>query len=505
MEIKHSRNQTIVLALALLLFIVALVRIGPANTYTSDNFFKYLQAVSLAKAHFQSEELYYPGRVFDPELKAFPFRFPYLIESKGSQIGTYPVMLSAIMAGPVAYLPAAAIPFICLGFALFTLFLFWKLFQPTAATLTYAAFATPLVALGMELSEHPFLLLSSLGGLYFFRRSLSSENLIDPLLAGILSVVGIWLRLEAILYTVSLLGAWIVVTWRTPRLKGYAMFGAGSGVIICIFLCFNFLHYGHLFGPRFLGNPGSFDGDLQNHLNRLVSLAFGGKFKLGQFGYSPLLLLPAVYFLFRRSTDELRILALFVVGFVVAAGISAPNDGVANWGSRYLYLSLYPALILLDQFYREQVQNLSRLRRMAYFALFAYSVLITFIGIVIQKRASSELKAFQTELNRTEGDLVIFPSQLLASYSGQYYFKKPLLVVRSPELAIDLIRSISSRGPRRISFIEYTGWTAAPAAQELEAEFGKDKMPEYLRVLQALEQTGVNRFERITIHEFKTK
>jgi len=407
----------------------------------------------------------------------------------------------------VSFLPAAVLPFVCLLIALLTLFLFHRLFRVTTITLAFAAFGTPLLSCGMELSEHPFLLLASgLPGLYFFARAVENDSSRDAFLAGLFAVAGIWLRLEALLYALSLLGAWILITLRDRLLKQYAAFLCGVALIVVSFFVFNFVDYGHILGSRFLANEKQFYVGPLEKLAQVFTLVFFGKFKLGQFGFSPLLLWPVLFFVFARQKDKLvRILVLFVGSFLLVAGVAAPNDGIVAWGSRYLYLSLYPCLLLLDRFYISQIRDSTSLKKIPFYLLFSYSLLLGLVTFAIQKRVAMELKAVQTELQEASGDAVVFSSALVATYMGQFYFTKPTFFVESPESATRLVEEIKSRGPRTVSLIQYVGCTDPSAKRELEKETGEANAQAILKEFSVLKKLTERRLARIKIYEFVSK
>ncbi|MBL8018173.1 MAG: hypothetical protein JNM27_00790 [Leptospirales bacterium] len=495
----------LILFLAVAVFGIALARNGSSYTYTSDSLIKYIQTVSLLRSSYQSEALFYPGLSLDPGYQFYPFTKPNVLVIGDKHIGQYPLMLSFVMSGPAALLPAAAMPYLCLGVALAALGLFWKLFRSSAVTLAFAAFGTPLITQGMELSENPLLILLGLVGLYFYVRAVEEGQLRDAALAGFLSAVGIWFRLEALLYSLSLLCAWILVTIRNKPLKQYAAFGIASTLTVGAFLVFQTLHYGHPLGPRFIANPTSIDLDLLR-LAQVFTLIFGWKFKLGQFGFSPLLLIPIVYFVLTRTRDQLvRLLVVFQAGFLLAASFLAPNDGVVTWGSRYLYLALYPALLLLDRFYRDAIQHQSRLRRVGFFAVFTYSILICILTLAIQRKATQELKALQTELKQAKGDVIIMPGSLLTSYAGLLYFERPILSPSGIEAVPELAAILRTHGPMRITLTEYTGWTAQEFATRLDNYLGRDLVATSVKAFGGFQHLESHKLTRLTLHEYQVK
>lgn len=502
---KSKRAGVLILLLAVAVFGIALARNGSSYTYTSDSLIKYIQTVSLLRSSYQSETLFYPGLALDPDYQFYPFTKPNVLVIGDKHIGQYPLMLSFVMSGPAALLPAAAIPYLCLCVALAALGLFWKLFRPSAITLAFAAFGTPLITQGMELSENPLLILLGLLGLHFFVRAVQGGQLRDAALAGFLSAVGIWFRLEALLYSLSLLCAWILVSIRNKPLRQYAAFMVASTLTVGSFLIFQALHYGHPLGPRFIANPTSIDLDLLR-LAQVFTLIFGWKFKLGQFGFSPLLLIPIVYFVFTRTRDQLvRLLVVFQAGFLLAASFLAPNDGVVTWGSRYLYLALYPGLLLLDRFYRDAIQDQSRLRRVGFFAVFAYSLLICMLTLAIQRKATQELKALQTELKQAKGDVIIMPGTLLALYSGLLYFEKPILVASDEASFGQLISLLQSRKPASFTVTEYSGWTSPEFSAQLQDASGKGIISKKLQSFRVFKHLGSNKQKRFTLHEYRTE
>lgn len=503
---SRGRWSVFILCLGLVIFGTNLARIGAS--YNSDGLIKYIQAYSLASSRFHSEELHYPGKFLDPEYKLYPFRAQYLLQFDGRNLGQYPLVFSVLMALPVTLLPPASIPFLCLGVAFLTLLVYWRVFKPSPIVLAYATFATPMITQSMELTEGPFVLLAGLGGLHFFIRAIEGGTIRDAALAGFFSALGVWLRLEALLYSVSLLAAWILISRKTIGTRHYMAFAIAAGLVFASFMLFNFWDYGHPLGTRFIANlsePKPGVGPIER-ITQTITLVFGWKMKLGFFGYSPLLIVPAVYFAFaNRDNTTTRILLLFLAGFLLVAGMIAPNDGIVTWGSRYMALALFPALLLLDRFLKLQIQQKGKLRNALFLCGLAYSVVLSFITLSIQRHASKDQSSIQGEIESTNGDVVIFPSQLLSSYSGLYYFKKPIFAVWNPEQMRDLVMAIKAHRPMRVSFVEYSGWTAREFATALQVEFGQDKIPAYLQSLAAFKTLETHKGKHLTIHEFVTE
>lgn len=201
---------------SLVLFLLAFVLFGsvaylkPQYSFNWDIHNKAVQSFSLLKNRFLSEELFYPGRVADPEFRYFPQQGNVFLQIQGRNLSAFPIAFAAISAPWIWLLGLSSLPYASAFGLLLSLFVFAKYWKPTSFVLMTAVFATFLWILGVEYSEHSVFILFSLLALTFTVK-VRSEGEWRILFAGMLCGLTVWFRHEGLVYCASL-ATWIFLT-----------------------------------------------------------------------------------------------------------------------------------------------------------------------------------------------------------------------------------------------------------------------------------------------------
>ena len=211
------------------------------------------------------------------------------------------------------------------------------------------------------------------------------------------------------------------------------------GVLLPL-ICFfseNYLLYHHPLGARFVINQGSLNNFVfAERLDQVIHLLFLANWKIGFFGFTPIFLVALVWNLFRKnlkSENKHRILAYTLLFFLPFIAIIAPNDGVTNWGARYLNLGILPCLFLFDTYIIHILQAKNKWpMRFTYFGLF-FSILILVIGFKAQSLATKDIRQFQDDLNQMDVSLHMAGCESIVLYSGGYYLSVPSMLPRNAE------------------------------------------------------------------------
>lgn len=431
----------------------------------SDSLLKVIQSRSLIENGFQSEELIYPARNLDPDFNHYVFRNVFHVRIGERNLGQYPVFLSAFLA-PFTIFPGmdylAHISVLIYLAALLFLRYWWKLSIPA---MIFAALATYYLPASLDVSEHPLFILLNIFGTSFFLKGMEKEKIGYLIIGGMLNGLSVWLRLEAIPYMAVLLGVTLILYGIRSKKQWMNVVtgGLAFSLIVVLFFIFNYVDYGHIMGPRFFQNfhPGT--TSLATRLKRFLVIAFYGGFKVGFFLYIPLFLVLTIYYAIPRNFLKLErnYKVLFVTGiaFLVLAAWIAPNDGVTNFGPRYVELSIFPFLPLLGGFWNDTLRNGSKVIRILWRSvngiLVTFSILITLFGIAIYKTSADQLKEHQRFFNSTKSDIWVFDRKS-CGFMGMEYFNKKIVCVASTKRLNDLISRMHEEEPgKRFAYFQY--------------------------------------------------
>jgi len=424
--------------------------LNPSYIFTGDSLNKLLQADSLSSSGFKTEDLKYNASDIDPDFQFYPFPGAYHIVVENRHLGQYPIFFSFFSAQVLKVFPPEVFPFIGFGFFLILLFVLQREFQVTNFIILLAAFFTYLLPLSLDYSENIYTVFLTFLGLTLYIRNLDKPQIefIKMLFAGALIGLGVWLRLEGIFFFLSLFVGFLFVyrlNNKTETIR-FFLFGLGFSIITILFFAFNFIDYGHIFGPRYLANKDGFTQTVLERIQQVITLLFVGKFKVGYFVFTPLLLVSLYYFCIPKNFKEIsnrdKMLLVALVIFLPFVAVAAPNDGIVTWGPRYLAHAVLPNLILLhtflekSSFYKNEWKLPGKI--LFYISLFI-SLVLFYAGFKFTTVATKQLKQYQTEIDSVKADIRIFQNFFLINHTGTSYLKTVnLLISKEEELTIFL-------------------------------------------------------------------
>ena len=222
--------------------------------------------------------------------------------------------------------------------------------RPVAVLLT-AFLGTPLLFYGLEFWEHTLA-----AGMAVLATALFVRCADDPSAkparffgAGLLLGIAVLLRPEALWFGAAVLAASPLLRSRPSWMQ---ILTAGAGLVIALvpLELYTLLHFGHPLPPHIAGNPGLLEGNWFAMRRTVFVSWFVSQSKSSFWRVAPAILLafvwrPTSYFggSARRGRPFLLAVAVATAALVV---LTAPNDGGAQWGPRYLLL-VYPPLAIL--------------------------------------------------------------------------------------------------------------------------------------------------------------
>ncbi len=419
-----------------LFFLWHLHNIKPESTYAIDSLVKLVQAISIQKNHFESEELVYLAKTYDPTNELHPLP-TFIIHAKGKTLSPFSVNFAGFNAGLLTFFRSSHLPYVCLFFSIFTLFFLAKSSRISIPTLILACFGTPLVYQGLEYSENSMLLALQGLGLYFYYLN---DNRKNRFLAAFFLALGIFLRLETILFIAFFYLFQLILVYRFHIFKFLqnewsTLFGTFLPVFL--FCLQNLFLYDHILGARFLSNQSTLlNFHVFDRLIQMRNLIFLTYFKIGFFGFTPIFLLAMIYLFYQKKKIENKkdlVLLYTLLVFIPITALIAPNDGVTNWGARYMNLAILPSLLLFNTFYDFWKTKESKLKKYSLILLFCYSFLILGLGLKFQQVATKEIRLFQEDLTSQTANLHVLGAETIGLYSGTHFYDTILILPKTAE------------------------------------------------------------------------
>ncbi|MCB1192038.1 MAG: hypothetical protein H7A23_22355 [Leptospiraceae bacterium] len=429
--------------------------------YQFDSLVKVVQTQSIWDRHFLSEELNYPGKDIDPNYEFTPLAT--ITDRNGKHLGMYPVFLTALAAPFLVLLGTKFISVSLLLLTILMLFYIQRRWELDIKSVAMLFFCTPFAFYWIDFSENVyFVLLGALGFTLYFRNPKSDFKLYT--MSGFFLGLAICFRLEVLFFTFSLVASGLLVNGITNKqeIQKNTVVCFGFCLAFLAFCAFNYWDYGHPLGSRFITLVEDFSPTIFERLNRAFVLMFFGYFKLGIFGFTPLILVVMVYFLWKFKDSQVlqdsKQIVVALLLFIPSISLSAPNDGVFNWGSRFLYLALVPSAVLIDRFIKWKGNWDKKWIRIMVYTLSFYSLLASFAGLYWFKNITKLQKSFQSFYYETNADIYLFHELGLYYNNGTNVLDKKVFLIKSPGEKLDkFIQAAKEKAKgQKIAFFELT-------------------------------------------------
>ncbi|WP_246048602.1 LA_3751/LA_3752 family putative glycosyltransferase [Leptospira sarikeiensis] len=457
------------------IYFAILVLLKPWESLFSDQFLKYHQAYSMFQSGFSTESLIYPSFDIDPKYDYFLWKAPMVFQMGERMIGQYPIFLTLLIS---PFLVFHWIPIVSVLMAVFNLisaFILRKYWGLSWFWILFTFFGTYIFLMGPELSEHPPLLLLELLAFTFFYKG--ENRSLNNILGGIALGMGVWLRLEVLIFFfVFWSGGWIV--YGKDWWKRSFWFSFSFSVVVLLLLVFHTLDYHHPIGPRYFQNFNTGE-DQGTVLSRAFTILIGSYSMPGLLLYLPILV-PLLYF-FRKKIRNRSLeasyyhLGLVAYAFILLIAFLAPNDGVSNWGPRYVGLALIPFVLVLKQVSEGSGWKLGISGpNLAFTTFILYSFGMTLAGFAFYQRTSKEMRSIRSVYADSKANHLLFLDDMLCGSVGPSYFEKRVLCVHnesSTEGIGSLVSKLSEKFPgEKVGFISYSDAVKEYAAKLPESD-----------------------------------
>jgi len=408
--------------------------------FISDSLLKLLQADSVIKNGFRSDELIYSFKEIDPDYKFFPIS-DFTFESNRKRFSQYPTLFAYISAVFLKFLNESALMYFVIFVGFIVVFFMQSYFKLSFYSFLLLVFGTPIVFYGYEFSENTLFLLVSFVAYALTLHERFFSNKAYQVIVSILLGISMHLRLEAFVFCSIYFPIFFIVLYFRKKESVFSILKTFFPLIVSfLFIAtslfiFNFYQYGHPFGSRFIISGGN-KFDIVIKLKQMFVLFFFGLRKVGFFGYTPLFLF-LLFLYFRKALKgdlpwKIQVLYFVLLFYVPILSFLTGSESFVNWGPRYLALSLFPAILLTD-YHTKNFSTIPRLKKLTLVLLLIYSFYITWKGIQIQTHSFKLIKSAHSLLFSHEADIFLIDDQFLAGFSGKEFRTKKILVIQDFE------------------------------------------------------------------------
>jgi hypothetical protein len=383
-----------------------------------------------------------------------------------------------------------------------------------AAVMLMLFLGTPLFFYGLELWEHaPAAGVAALAAALFVRAlendtpGAGAARRFGPTFgAGVCFGLAVLLRPEALWFAVALFAASKLLRSRPPAVH-VVVAAAGLVAALVPLTLYTLQHFGHPIPPHVTGNPSLVTGDWSSLRQTLAYtwLIAGGKSSFWR--VAPAILLAFVWRPTsragtgaRRGRPFLLVSAALTIGLVL---LTAPNDGGAQWGPRYLLLAYLPLSILATDTITYVVRLILAIRRarhsglrfgrfgtqLVFTAAVAAAVASLGVGSVwLQRAAYRELRGSKltyarlvdfVERHAPPGRAVVTDLWWVDQVAASLTDSRRFFSVTTPEMAADALRRLDESGEPAVTLLRspidspghFTDWTKGTCYQ-FESERG---------------------------------
>ncbi|MBM9547027.1 hypothetical protein JWG40_08360 [Leptospira sp. 201903074] len=482
---KHQNRKSNIgkLTLFFLSFIAIIYSIEytqPQFSLFQDSHDKAVQTFSLWENRFQTDNLYYPAKNFDPKLEFFHLPTNLHVIHDGKLLSAFPVQFALLMAPLLSLIPLHFLPYTSIFFLFLGLWILRKFYGFSMFLLWVSYFTTFLWPLSWEYSELPAVFALTTFGLLPFLRE-NRVKLMEALSGISLGWVMI-VRLETIVF----FGIFFIFHFyyfsKSKRqfalvsyLKTYKLFLTAFILFIVTNLYLNYVTSGHILGTRFLANSNGFSAGFEQRLQWLKSLLFFSDQKIGFFGYIPLaLLLFTVYWIrFNKISNRKKALLFASSGMLIIIPWIAPNDGFNNWGPRFYTIVITAYLILLKPYFSYFYHKKKKFFFLFLFTFGIFSFSLGVIGAKIQKSKTNLSKKSATILAEIQPDILVYQDYLNLYTCGTFYFNHTVVIANNMDSITRLLENASHTNTHKsIAFIT---WNPILISKELKEAINENK------------------------------
>lgn len=408
----------------------------PTEQLYSDHLAKFILGESVGRNGFLSGNLVLPSKSLDPDGNYCPTE---CIRSGDELISPFPAALGYVYAvflpwsGIVGVYVAVTI-LILLSFLLLSILWDWD-----PIYLGVLVLASPFLVNGYFFPDVGIASFLFIAGSFLFLRPSNSSSWLRFVCSGFICASSAWFRIESIVFPVTFLFFLSIYKFsNVEERRKIIAYSLGFLIGVGLLLVVQYILYGHPLGPRFSFNQPTMFLLPWKKWKIYTGLLIANPNRIGFFGYTPVFLIVLfffVYYIFFKKNPFKKISAveisnreLFVysgLAAFLALVISAPNDGLIDFGSRYLHLSL-PAFVGMFLILLENIgEKFRKIAKIVLFTILLYSVSIGFSYTQILRKFGRTITKLNTIYLEQKPDLVVVQIRTYSQILGKYFFQTP--------------------------------------------------------------------------------
>ncbi|EQA35537.1 putative membrane protein [Leptospira inadai serovar Lyme str. 10] len=434
----------------------------PSQQLYSDHLAKFILGESIYRSGFTSGSLDLPSAKLDSESEFCPTE---CIRIRGKIVSPFPVALGYVYA---AILPWGGIEGVYIVIALVvavTLLVLSILWEWDPLFLFILVLGSPFVINGYFFPDVALASFLFFSGAFFILRNSFRRLPYLYVLVGFVSASAAWFRVESIVFIVSfslflLLGLRRKKQPRIPII--FYVIGVAFGLLLLLFVQMHM--YGLPLGPRFSFNQPTMFLRPWEKLPIYQGLLFFSYGRPGFFTYMPLFLfffVYAVYFMFsskgaflKKSTENFDFgRNLFIqsgAAAFVGSVLVAPNDGIIDFGTRYLHLAI-PSFVGFVILVRQESSGYRQKIIKSFVIVSAiYSTLVTVSYTRILAKYGKQSTGLHKLYEEQKADLVVVQIRTYTQIMGKNFFETPCVTLFD---AVALNKFFSKNDPNRFAKI----------------------------------------------------
>ena len=395
----------------------------------------------------------------------YPFKPPFVYESKGEKIVSFPPffqMLTAPMYETVGYAGLYVIP--AVSMVLLWIWFWWLLYRLCARPAVVAgamfclSFCSPLALYAAVYWEHTLAVLLLFGGIVFLVKP--PRKALYAIILGCVTGLSAWLRPEALLLCLFIAAVVMYNQLRRANTVN-ACFVVSALVVLSLFFACNQVLYG-----SFLGAHGyqliSDASPLQKLKPLLIQFLHLNIRQWMFFPVTPAVFILVAYAMIKRRAvpKEVIQLLIIIILFSLITPFLLPNGGGKQWGPRY-FLFLIPVVLVAAALFAASPTGKQFLANRWWAGLMIPVIIYSFYlnsfkaHTTLQDDYAHRVRPCMRFIERNTCTVVVVQNQFIAMEFAHLFRTKDIFLAEDPIHYATLRKLLQAAGVTELIFVAH--------------------------------------------------